>query len=122
MAELLNGIDEMSIITIITSAGEAIGNMQFSLNETAKQNYEAADEYWSKAEEALSVAHNAHTSILQQEALENQSSGGGSLLVHAQDHLMNAVLAKQMMENMKNMQKTINELENELTAIKGENK
>ncbi|MGI6109470.1 MAG: PTS lactose/cellobiose transporter subunit IIA [Eubacteriaceae bacterium] len=121
MAELLNGIDEMSIINIITSAGESISFMQQSLNETANQNYDEADKLWEKAGESLSAAHNAHTSILQQEALQNEGASGGSLLVHAQDHLMNAVLCRTLMENLRNMQTTINGLQNEIKELKGDN-
>lgn len=109
MGDKINGIDEMTIITIITSAGEASALIQQSLEAVEKGDYVKADEYWAQADEALSKAHAAHSEILHSEAL-GEGSNGGSLLVHAQDHLMNAILFKQVMRNMIHMQKEINEL------------
>jgi PTS system cellobiose-specific IIA component len=63
------------------------------------------------AKEGLIAAHKVQTELIQQE-----SSGDklelSLLMVHAQDHLMTSMLAKDLIEKMIYMQNEINELKN----------
>ncbi len=66
-----------------------------------------------QADAALAKAHDAHHDLLEQEAC-GEIHGVSLLLVHAQDHLMNAVLSKQMMQNMMLLQQQINDLKGDV--------
>lgn len=48
-----------------------------------------------KAQEELSLAHQAQTSLIQKEAA-GEKTEMTMLLIHAQDHLMNAITVKEM--------------------------
>ncbi len=102
-------VDEETIVTIIASAGAANGMLQQAYMEAVSGNYEAVEQLLKEADEALVKVHESQTELIQAEA------GGDRvemslLMVHAQDHLMNAMLSKQLISNMIEMQKTINEL------------
>lgn len=102
-------VDEETIVTIIASAGAANGMLQQAYMEAVAGNYEAVEKLLNEADEALVKVHESQTELIQAEA------GGDRvemslLMVHAQDHLMNAMLSKQLISNMIEMQKTINEL------------
>ncbi len=101
-------VDEETIVTIIASAGAANGMLQQAYMEVSG-NYEAVEQLLKEADEALVKVHESQTELIQAEA------GGDRvemslLMVHAQDHLMNVMLSKQLISNMIEMQKTINEL------------
>lgn len=62
-----------------------------------------------KANESLMKAHNTQTKLIQEEARGNHVEIN-MLMVHAQDHIMGTMLAKELVENMMEMQKEINQL------------
>ncbi|OUQ56801.1 hypothetical protein B5E58_10170 [Tyzzerella sp. An114] len=102
-------VDEETIVTIIASAGEANGMLQQAYMEAVEGNYEAVEELLKKADEVLVKVHEVQTDLIQCEAGGDRVEMG-LLMVHAQDHLMNAMLSKQLITNMIEMQKTINQL------------
>lgn len=104
-------IDESVIVGIIMSAGTANNMLQQAYMEMVEGNEEKAEEMLEAANEELIKAHQSQTDLLISEA-NGDNAQIGLLMVHAQDHLMNAVLCKQLMSNMILMQKQINELKN----------
>lgn len=106
-----NVIDETVIINIIVSAGEATALMQQAFFEATNNNLSEVETLLTTANEALVRAHRAQTDLLQSEAA-GASSEPSLLMVHAQDHLMNAMLCKQLITNLISLQKEINELKN----------
>ncbi len=104
---------EEKIFTIIASSGEANGLIQEAFILTQEGKYEEAMKKIDESNEVLIGAHHIQTELINNEAqgIKNEI---GILMVHAQDHLMNVVLAKQLIKNMIDMQKELNEIREEL--------
>lgn len=84
---------------IIASSGTS-RSLAFEALEQAKQgNFEAADDLLTQSEEASLEAHNIQTKLLC-EAAQGHPCNLDILLVHAQDHLMTSILAKELIEQM----------------------
>ncbi|SFQ02529.1 PTS lactose/cellobiose transporter subunit IIA [Salibacterium halotolerans] len=84
---------------IILHAGNARSSAMEALQLARREEIEQAYQKIKEAEEKLNQAHHSQTALLQQEA-----SGAGEnpsiLLIHAQDHLMNAMTVKELGEEM----------------------
>lgn len=102
-------VDEMTIVSIIASAGEANSLMQQAFMAIKDNNLEECENYLKQADEALVKAHQVQTDLIQSEA-KGEKTEVTLLMVHAQDHLMNVILTKQIIGNMIEMQKEINQL------------
>lgn len=86
---------EMIIIQIITHSGDA-KSLLFEAIQLAKTgNMSGAEEKIAKAENHLSLAHKEQTTLIQTEA-QGKPAEVSLLLVHAQDHLMNAIMFKDL--------------------------
>lgn len=107
----LKKFDEAVIINIIIEAGTANSMLQQAYLKMVEGNEKETEEMLEKANEALVKAHEAQTDLLREES-EGNNSQVSLLMVHAQDHLMNAILCKQLITNLIDMQKQINELKN----------
>ncbi|OON96099.1 MAG: hypothetical protein ATN36_06425 [Epulopiscium sp. Nele67-Bin005] len=106
-------MDETVIINIIVCAGEANSYLQQAFLETSTGDFNVVEELLTKANESLEKAHQAQTELLQAEARGEQAEIS-LLMVHAQDHLMNVMLSKQLIIHLISMQKEINELRGKL--------
>lgn len=100
---------EQVVFTVISNAGEANGFLQQAFLAVKDENYQLAEELLKKSDESLNVAHGVQTKLIQNEinGIPVQIS---LLMVHAQDHLMNVILCKQIINNQIVIQKEINEL------------
>ena len=104
---------EQEIMQLITYGGDARSKALLALKEIANNNFAEAEELLQQANENIITAHKVQTQLLQQEA-----SGEGQtvqlLMVHAQDHLMDAMviydLTKQILVLQKNNLELINSL------------
>ena len=109
MSNKVNEISPETIFGIIVTAGEA-KNYLYEAFEFAKNGeYEKSDEMLQKAGETLTQAHRMQTDFITLDA-QGVKNEVGILMVHAQDHLMNCMLTKELIVNMIDMQKQINEL------------
>ena len=95
---------EMAIMNIIINAGDCKNHAYMALNLVNEGNYEEADKELGLANDALGKAHDAQTEMLQKEAA-GEKVDFSILFVHAQDHLMNAMLAMQLVEKMIKIQR-----------------
>lgn len=86
---------EMIVFGLITNSGDAKSYAMEALRESRFGNFEKADECMKLAEEKLLEAHKIQTSIIQAEASGDKLEVN-ILLVHAQDHLMNAITVKDL--------------------------
>jgi len=100
---------EQVIMNIIINSGDAKGYSYEALNAVNEGNYEEADQLIEKANEALEVAHNAQTDLLQKEAA-GEKTEVSVLFVHAQDHLMTTITEKNLIEQIMELRKIINKL------------
>ena len=88
------GMEEIAMC-IIASAGAARGAAFEALSEAKKQDFARADALMQDADDYALEAHKAHSELLRRYA-SGEFDGGDILLSHAQDHLMCAALAKEL--------------------------
>ncbi len=106
-----NEISPEKIFEIICIAGEAKSYLHEAFDKVKCGEYKESEELIKKANETLNTAHRLQTEFITLEA-QGIKSEVGILMVHAQDHLMNCMLMKELINNMIDMQKEINELKN----------
>ena len=93
-----------SVMGLIVHSGNTKSECMEAIQLAKRGNIEQAKEKISSANEVLTEAHHAQTALLTEEA-----KGGKvevtMLLIHAQDHLMTAIEAKNLIECMIKMYK-----------------
>ncbi|MBB6217875.1 PTS system cellobiose-specific IIA component [Anaerosolibacter carboniphilus] len=94
------------IFQLITNSGSARSHVFEALEYARKNDFDKATECLEAAGNELVDAHQVQTNLIQQEA-SGQSVQVSLLMVHAQDHLMTSILAKDLIEQMVEMQKQI---------------
>ncbi|NNG67860.1 PTS lactose/cellobiose transporter subunit IIA [Caldanaerobacter subterraneus] len=97
---------EQIIFTIISHAGNARSNAFEALKYAKEGNFGKAEECLKKASEELLEAHHVQTDMIHKEAA-GEKQEVTLLLVHAEDHLMNAILAKELITEMIELYKII---------------
>lgn len=83
---------------IVSYAGEARSQLLEALNLVQKGEFDQAEELIEKAGKTLSQAHKSQTEVLQQEA-SGEYSDIGFIMIHGQDHLMTAILLKDVIKH-----------------------
>lgn len=78
------------VMGLIMNAGNAKSEAIAALEAAKENNFSEAEARMKAANEALVEAHNTQTSLLAAEASGNNSEVT-LLMVHSQDHLMNAI-------------------------------
>lgn len=96
--------EEMIVMEIIISAGEAKGYAYEALSRAKEGKFDEVDALLEKAEEALGRAHDIQTSLLSREA-NGESINVSILFVHAQDHLMTCMSEKNLIKELIEMRK-----------------
>jgi PTS system cellobiose-specific IIA component len=86
---------EEIIFQLITYSGEAKSFCFEAIQMAKSGEIETAKEHIGKASEKLLVAHRFQTQLIQKEA-GGESVPVSLLLIHAQDHLMNAIMLKDL--------------------------
>lgn len=110
MTENLNEIENEEIVfKIISFSGDARSYIYEAFNFVKQGKYEDSEKALYAAENSIIEAHSMQTSLIQNEARGNHTELS-LLMIHAQDHLMNTLLAKELIKNMICMQKEINDL------------
>jgi PTS system cellobiose-specific IIA component len=90
---------EQIIFTIIMHAGDARSHALEALRYAREHNFIEAEASMAKAKTDLLGAHQIQTELLQAEA-GGKKQEISLLLIHAQDHLMTAILAKDLIEEI----------------------
>ncbi|WP_051237927.1 PTS lactose/cellobiose transporter subunit IIA [Lacticigenium naphthae] len=75
---------------LIMNGGDAKSSCMEAIYAAKEGNFEEADQKLKDADEALNRAHNSQTSMLTKEA-SGDKVDITLLMVHAQDHIMNAI-------------------------------
>lgn len=86
---------EVIVMQIIVNGGDARANALKAIRCARKGYIEESDNLMNLAKESLSKAHETQTKLIQAEA-RGESSKLTLLMVHAQDHLMNAMTVKDL--------------------------
>lgn len=95
---------EMIIFEIINYGGIAKSLSYEALAAAEKGEYDEADQLLAEADENLLASHKVQTRLISKEAA-GEKMEVSLLMVHAQDHLMTAIEAKSLIENMIKMYK-----------------
>ena len=100
---------ELVVMEIITNAGESKSEAMMALQHAKRHEWQACDAALMRSKEAAGRAHAIQTQLI------GLDEGEGKVpvtlvMVHAQDHLMNTILVKELLGYMMNMQNEINQL------------
>ena len=95
---------------LIAKAGEAKSYVFEALDEAKTGDYEKAVEFIEKAEVLLVDAHQIQFKMLSAESSGTSDIEVNFIMVHAQDHLMTTILAKDLMIEIIENKKEIQEL------------
>lgn len=90
------------IMQIILDGGNARSYSMEAIHYAKEGNIKAAREAIGKAIEALGSAHRIQTNLIQEEAAGNRMEMS-LLMVHAQDHMMNAITIKDLAQEFIDM-------------------
>lgn len=86
---------EETIFGLISHSGDAKSLLMEAIGEAKEGKFEKAKKKIKAASEKLNLAHQVQTSLIQSEA-GGEKQEASLLLIHAQDHLMNAILLKDL--------------------------
>lgn len=100
-------INENIIFQIISCSGEARSFSMEAIQYAKKGEIEKALGCIGEADQKLAKAHKEQTKLIQSEAA-GQKVPLSLLLIHAQDHLMNAITVKDMAQEFVDLYETIN--------------
>jgi cellobiose PTS system EIIA component len=84
---------------IILHAGNARSSAMEALQAAKKKQFDAAGEKMAEAAKEVHQAHHYQTQLLQKEA-SGDTQNPTILLIHAQDHLMNAITVKELAQEI----------------------
>ncbi|KIC97965.1 PTS lactose/cellobiose transporter subunit IIA [Lacticaseibacillus rhamnosus] len=86
----MSNVNEQTIMGLIMAGGNAKSEAFEAIQAAKNSDFDAATSHLKAADEALVTAHNVQTDLLAAEA-NGAHADVSLLLVHAQDHLMNAI-------------------------------
>lgn len=90
---------EQVIFQIILHGGNGRSAAMEAIFAAKQADFEGASEKIKEAENALNEAHHIQTSLIQGE-IRGETTTVSLLMVHAQDHLMNAMTVKDLAAEM----------------------
>lgn len=99
---------ELVAMELVGNAGEARSLAFEALAEAKKGNFKKAEELLNQSKEASIKAHHTQTELICNEADGNKVEIG-LLMVHAQDHLMTSILARELISEMIELYKKLQE-------------
>ncbi|WAA10123.1 PTS lactose/cellobiose transporter subunit IIA [Fervidibacillus albus] len=102
-------IEEVSF-QIILNGGNARSLAMEAIELAKKGQFDAAEQKIEEANEAMSIAHRYQTDLVQGEA-RGEKVEIRILLIHAQDHLMNAMTVIDLAKEIIQVYKKVNEVQ-----------
>lgn len=98
-------IEEIAM-ELVGNAGESRSLAFEALNAAKKGDYEEAEKKIQESKEKMLRAHHIQTELICKEA-DGEKVELGLIMVHAQDHLMTAILARDLITEMIEVYKKI---------------
>lgn len=95
---------EEQIMQLILHSGDARSKMINAVRESNKGNFEEAERLFEEGQKSLNLAHIMQTELIQSE-IKGEKIEITLLLIHAQDHLMNAITVMDLVREIINMNK-----------------
>ena len=99
------------VMWIIMSGGNAKGLAFQAIQQAKSGDFEAAEQSLAQASDELRNAHDVQTDLLTRLA-QGEKIGWNLYMVHAQDHLMNAITFKDLAGEVVGQEKRLQALEN----------
>ena len=97
---------QMNAFEMIGYAGDAMSLIMSALDDLAENRLNEASQKIQEAKLEINKAHQVQTELLMKDFKEENTPNQVSLImVHAQDHLMNAMLAMQLVEKIIKIQR-----------------
>lgn len=90
---------ETIAMTLVGNAGEGRSLAYEALAEAKNGNFKKAEELLKKAQERTLAAHEIQTQLICNEA-DGKKTEMSLLMVHAQDHLMTSILARELVSEL----------------------
>lgn len=115
MEEMKENELEITIMQLITYAGDARSLAIQAVREARKGNMKEAEQLMNESQEKMIEAHKFQTELIFCEA-NGTNLPISLLMVHAQDHVMNAMTVKDMAVEMIETTKELNKLMNKVEA------
>lgn len=109
---------DMISFQIIADSGDCRSLAFEALEAAKKQDFETASLKMEESRKAYDKAHKAQTELLFEE-LNGDHKPVNVLLVHSQDHLMNASLAMDLIAQMIQMEEQISVMGREIQSLSG---
>ena len=100
-------IEEIAM-TLIGHAGEAKSLAFQALNDAKNGNFEEAEKLLQESGNELLKSHSLQTELIVKEA-GGEKIDMGLIMVHSQDHLMNAILFKELVKEFIDVYKKMEE-------------
>ncbi|MCI8400713.1 MAG: PTS lactose/cellobiose transporter subunit IIA [Lachnospiraceae bacterium] len=97
---------ETLVTELILNGGEAKSKAMEAMAAARERNFEEAEVKLREAGEALGKAHEFQTRLIWQEADGNKLDFS-MILIHGQDHLMNAITVRDLAEEIVGLYKSI---------------
>ncbi len=85
-------------LEIVAYAGDARSKLLMALNAAKAKDFAKADSLIAEANSLLNEAHKVQTQMIQEEA-SGQEHDLGFIMIHAQDHVMGAILLRDLMQH-----------------------
>ncbi len=99
---------EEIVFKIILHAGEARTSLIEAMSCTRAFDFTGCAEYLDKATKSIQKAHQTQTELIRKE-VNGETQCVSLLMVHAQDHLASAISMKEMVYEINEMVKSIDE-------------
>lgn len=99
MSKMTDEIAANLAMNLIVSSGDARSSAFEALKAAREGAFDRARELMQQSDEALVQAHHVQTDLLCAEA-NGEGPEVGLLMVHAQDHLMTSMLARDLIEEL----------------------
>lgn len=90
---------EMIAMNIIANSGDARAFAFRALEEAKNENYKEAESLMEDSKKSALEAHKVQTQLLTSE-ISGESVDINILLIHSQDHLMNSILAQELIKEL----------------------
>jgi len=103
--------NEIEIMELITYGGQARSKSLLAMKAIEENDFEKAEALLKEASANILEAHKIQTSLLTKEAC-GDNNGVQLLMVHAQDHLMDSMVVRDLVQEIMILQKKNMELLN----------
>lgn len=110
MSKMSKEQQEKIVMELVVNGGDARSKAMEAIRLAAKGEFEAAQHALEESEDALNCAHEFQTEMIQAQ-INGEEIEVNLLMVHGQDHLMNAITVKDLAAEMVSMYKKMKEME-----------